>query len=88
MSKKLKKIFRDALTPEQRKRLEESMEFMQAREFEYRNMNNDNLIASAKYCMSQMQAPYKHPPGPPVYDSVFYHIIVPELLRRLGNASS
>ena len=49
----------------------------------FANLSDADLVASAKFWRAHCVAPRKNPPGEPVYDSTFWHIIVPELLRRL-----
>lgn len=49
----------------------------------FANLSDDDLVASARFWMAHCEAPRRHKPGEPVYDSTFWHIIVPELLRRL-----
>ena len=75
--------FMKFLSPERQKEIAEINQFYEKRLIEFRNMTNQNLISSTKYFCSQMQSPSKYTPGVPVYDSTFWHIILPELLRRL-----
>ena len=58
-------------------------EYYEARLLEFRNLTEKNLITTLKYYMTQMEYPYKYKPNVPVYDAVFWHIILPELIRRL-----
>lgn len=51
----------------------------------FANLDNDDLIASAKFWMAHCDKPAKFDKGSAVYDATFYHLIVPELLRRLGD---
>lgn len=75
--------FRRLLTAEQRAKWDEHDHFVEKQKKRYAEMTNENLVASAKYCMAQMSEPYEYPPGMPVYNSAFYHAIVPEILKRL-----
>jgi hypothetical protein len=49
----------------------------------FANLNDSDLADSAKFWMQHCVTPKQVEPGQPVYDSTFWHIIVPELLRRL-----
>lgn len=49
----------------------------------YANLNNESLIASAKLYMRNCVKPRHIEPGIPVYDSVMWHVVIPELIRRL-----
>jgi hypothetical protein len=71
------------LTPEKQKEIAERDEYFRQKLIEFRSMTVDNFVCSAKYFMSQMQAPKKYKPGEPVYDSTFWYLIIPELFRRL-----
>ncbi len=46
-------------------------------------MSNEELQERAEYYLSQCAGPLQHLKGKPVYDSVMWHVIIPELLRRL-----
>lgn len=76
--------FRSLLTDEQRRKiaLRDAMYAEQRRRFA--SMTNDNLTASARYYMGQMRD-ITWKPGEPVYDAVFWHVIIPEMLKRLGS---
>lgn len=75
--------FRKLMSEEAQKRHVEADEFY-ARDFiKFRNMTNKNLRASAKYYMTQMKEPWKHEFACPTYDAVFWHVVIPELLKRL-----
>lgn len=49
----------------------------------FANLSDEHLVASAKFWMQHCDAPKKFNPDAPVYDSTVWHIILPELLRRL-----
>lgn len=51
----------------------------------FANLSDGDLVASAKFWMQHCEQPKRFVPGEPVYDSTFFHAIVPELLRRLGD---
>lgn len=75
--------FRKLLTSEQREEWDKWHDYLGGQQRKYKEMTNDNLIASAKYCLAQMQGPRDQAPGSPVYDAAFYHAILPELFERL-----
>ncbi len=50
----------------------------------FANMTDANLAASAEFWMQHCDQPKRIAPGEPVYDSTFWHAIVPEMIRRLG----
>ena len=54
----------------------------------FANLSDGDLVASAKFWMANCAAPKRWIPGDPVYDATFWHIIVPEMLRRLSSATS
>jgi hypothetical protein len=49
----------------------------------FANLSDGDLAASAEFWRQHCGAPRQVEPGVPVYDSTFWHIIVPELIRRL-----
>jgi len=76
--------FKRLLTPEAQRKIAEADEHYERKLIEVRNMTPENLRASARYYMSQMREPWKHEFACPTYDAVFWHIFVPEMIRRLG----
>ena len=50
----------------------------------FANMRDGDLAASARFWMAHCKAPKQIEPGRPVYDSTFWHAIVPEMIRRLA----
>lgn len=72
------------LTPEARERIEQSRERAAEKRIEFANMTDESLVASAKFYMGNMQQPRLFAPGEPVYDATMWHIILPELLRRIA----
>lgn len=74
------------LTPEAQARVAEGRALLAQRQAHYGSLSDGNLVASAKLCMSNMQ-PINHAPGEPVYDATMWHVILPELLRRLSERS-
>ena len=47
-------------------------------------LNNSDLASSAKFWMQHCDAPNRFPTSGPIYDTTFWHIIVPEMIRRLS----
>lgn len=54
----------------------------------FANMGDANLAASAQFWMQHCDAPKRIEPGQPVYDSTFWHAIIPEMIRRLRERNS
>ena len=48
------------------------------------NLSDADLATSAKFWMQHCVRPREVEPGTPVYDSTFWHIIIPEMIRRLS----
>jgi hypothetical protein len=71
------------LTPEAEKKASEYREWAVERRAEFANMTDASLIASAKLYMANM-TPLAFAPGEPVYDATMWHVILPELMRRVG----
>lgn len=46
------------------------------------SLDDENLVATAKLYMANM-TPLRFAPGEPVYDATMWHIILPELMRRV-----
>lgn len=53
----------------------------------FANLSDADLVASAKFWMQHCVAPKRVAPNEPVYDSTFWHVIVPELLRRVDHTA-
>lgn len=70
------------LSPEAQKRVAEYAAWQAERRATFANLNALSLIASAKLYMAHCR-PLDVAPGEPIYDATLWHIIVPELLRRL-----
>lgn len=74
---------RNVLSEEQRKKLAQRDRYYSQRRSETALLSDKNLVATAKYCMSQMRGADHWEPGEPVYDATFYYVVLPELLKRL-----
>lgn len=70
------------LTPEARARAEETLQWQREKSAQFAGMSDDSLVANAKFYARQM-SPVRFAPGEPVYDATMWHVIVPELIRRL-----
>lgn len=75
--------FMRLMTPEARARVEEWRAVAACRKQETEALSDENLVAKARYYMKQMQE-IRYAPGEPVYDAEMWHVIIPELLRRLN----
>jgi len=75
--------FKKMLTPEAQKRMADADAYYEQSLIKFRNMTNKNLHASAMFYMTQMRDPWKHEFSTPTYDAVFWHVVIPELLRRI-----
>jgi len=54
----------------------------------FASMSDQNLADSAKFWMAHCNAPKRIGPEEPIYDSTFWHAIVPELIKRLEEKAS
>jgi hypothetical protein len=54
----------------------------------FANLDNGDLAASAKFWMAHCAAPVAVEFGGGTYDATFWHIIVPELLRRVKEGAA
>jgi hypothetical protein len=71
------------LTPEAQTRVAERRAWHEERKAVAANLDNQNLVLMAKMCMANMR-PIDFPPGDPVYDATMWHVVLPELLRRVS----
>lgn len=53
----------------------------------FANLSDGDLAASARFWMQHCRSPHKFDPDEPIYDATFWHVIVPELLRRISKRS-
>lgn len=70
------------LSPAARARAAEYESWAAQKRTEFANLTDESLVASAKLYMANM-TPMQFAPGEPVYDATMWHIILPELVRRL-----
>jgi hypothetical protein len=75
--------FRKLLKPETQQKMADADEHYARDLFKFRNLSDKNLVATARYYLSQMKEPWKYEFSTPTYDAAFYYIVVPELLRRI-----
>jgi hypothetical protein len=52
----------------------------------FANMSDGDLASSAKFWMQHCVAPKRFSPGEPVYDATMWHVILPELIRRISKS--
>ena len=81
----MKTIFKELLSKEARDRIKKADIYYARKAHNIGKLSNENLISTVKYYLTQMEAPLKYDPSAPVYESTFFHIIIPELLKRLEN---
>lgn len=72
------------LSPELQAKLSASRELHEGYERTFSSLSDQDLAASARFWMAHCDAPRRIEPGQPVYDSTFWHVIAPELIRRLA----
>lgn len=70
------------LTPEAQARAAETRQWLSERQAQFGSMSDESLAANAKFYMRQM-TPVRFAPGEPVYDATMWHVILPELMRRV-----
>jgi hypothetical protein len=75
--------FRRLLSSKRQKEIAEQDEVYEEKFIVFRSMNSQNLASTLEFYTSNMSVPWKYEPGCPVYDATFWHIIIPEVLRRL-----
>lgn len=73
------------LDPEAQAQYDRARELELTQKQTFASMTDANLAASAKYWMAHCYAPKQFKPEEPIYDSTFWHAIVPELIKRLEN---
>jgi hypothetical protein len=71
--------------------IHDRLETMRQAEYETRaafaQLSDADLAISAKFWLQHCEKPKRVLPGTPVYDSTFWHAIVPEMIRRLQRRS-
>lgn len=70
------------LSTEAQRRVDANRAWAVERQAVFAALDDDNLVATTKLYMSNM-TPLNFAPGEPVYDATMWHIILPELLRRV-----
>jgi hypothetical protein len=70
------------LTPEAQARVAENERFAAGKRARLEALSDASLVSTAKFYMRQM-TPINFAPGEPIYDATMWHIILPELIRRL-----
>ncbi len=74
------------LSPEAQARVNEHRAWAAERASIMSVLDDANLVATAKLYIANM-TPLRFAPGEPVYDATMWHIILPELLRRIEDRS-
>jgi hypothetical protein len=72
------------LTPEAHARAVETKRWQEDKAAQLASMSIESLVANAKFYARQMD-PIDYAPGEPVYGATMWHVILPELLKRLEN---
>lgn len=72
------------LPPEVEEALSKARMLEQSYKAVFANISDKNLVASAKFWMQHCRAPKEVRPDDLVYDATFWHVIVPEMMRRLS----
>lgn len=70
------------LSPEAQARVDEYRGWANERKATFASLDDDNLVTTAKIYIANMR-PMHFAPGEPVYDATMWHIILPELMRRV-----
>lgn len=50
----------------------------------FANLSDSDLVASAKFWMQHCTIPRRYSPDESVYDATMWHVILPELIRRIS----
>ena len=72
------------LSEDLQKRLSESRKLHGTYERTFSTLSDADLAASARFWMQHCEQPRRVTPGQPVYDSTMWHVILPEMIKRLG----
>lgn len=67
-----------------RERITAASSEFEMRKSQFHGLSNEDLVTSAKFWMAHCEQPRKFPKGELVYDSTFWHIIVPMVMERLS----
>lgn len=71
------------LPPDVEEKLAEARRLELSKKETFASLDDRSLVASAKFWMQHCVAPRKYEPSDPIYDSTMWHVILPELIRRL-----
>lgn len=71
------------LSPEAEAELKRAREMELGLKDTFRSLSQESLIGTAKFWMQHCEQPKRFTKGAPIYDATFWHVIVPELIRRL-----
>ena len=71
------------MNPEDRAKIEERRAHTERETKRVRSMTIEKFVKYAQHCVDNSAGPRDHPAGVPCYDNAMWHIVVPELIRRL-----
>lgn len=71
------------MTPEAAARAAFHQERAEDHRARFAQMTDESLVATAGFYLRQM-TPVDYAPGEPIYDATMWHVILPELMRRVG----
>lgn len=71
------------LSPEAQERAAQYESWFNAAKRDIGSLSDENLVATCRMYMAHAE-PKRFAPGEPVYDATLWHVIMPELMRRLA----
>lgn len=75
------------LSPDAQARRAANIAYELERKTEARKMTTSTLINAVRMCLNQMPPVRRWSGADCVYDGQFYHVLLPEILKRLGAGS-
>lgn len=72
------------MTPEARAKIERRNAHMEKETTRLRAMSAEQIVKYAQLCLDNSAGPRDFPPGEPVYDNAVWHLVLPELIRRVA----
>ncbi len=70
--------------PEVQARLDANADYRRERQADARAMTTPTLVAAAQYALRQMPETVRYSAADNVYNGQFYHVLFPEIIKRLG----
>lgn len=83
-----RELLRRSVTPERWLEILAGEERFKEDQRHFRAMDDDTICNTLEYYMTQCEQIQRWMPGQPVYDAVVWHVIIPELLRRIRKGGS